>query len=392
MQATPTPPSGFTLAPTEIVVGQDTILGYLVQPALDLAVNAFSGFLEWLRDAVIDDLIVLLPRRLESFGAGEDRGVQALVDSVAQSAAVLLSDAGAASPAPNVAVLLGSGDAVDYVVSYMPIQLEPSQIFRSWPRQTDYSQFSRLWSSASWDDDDGLDWKARKYALERPIFVSDLGGAMAELHNNGFLRVDSHEGNWAFDITASGPRLSMFDVSDMRYLYPPADPVASATDLVPLMASFSPSDWANFRQGYLAERPEDGRLVMAVIQRGDLTGWSVAFENENYPESLRLAEKALVREDSPEGRLSLQAFRAVVLSRLGRHQEAIAAHEEILTLDADPDRESLNRFNLAQALARAGQSRAARTQFEMVLALRKHLDDRIPEDARAALAELPTEP
>jgi tetratricopeptide (TPR) repeat protein len=392
MQAPPTPPPGFTLAPIEIVVGQDTILCYRIQPVLDRDLKAFADFLEWLRDVVINDLIVLLPQRLEPFGTGEDRGIQALVDSIAQSAAVLLSDAHVAAPAQDVAVLLGSGDAIDYVVSYMPTQLEPSRIFRSWARQTDYAQFSRLWTSASWDDDDGLDLKARNYALERPIFVSDLGRAMAELHNHGFLRVDSHEGNWAFDITASGPRLSAFDLANMRYLYPPADPVASATDLIPLMTSFSTSDWAHFRQGYLAERPGDGLLVMAVIQRGDLTGWSVAFDNEDYPESLRLVEKALAREDSPGGRLRLQGFQATLLSRLGRHQEAIAAHEKTLSLDADPDRESLNRFNLAQALVRAGQSQAGRTQLEMVLALPKHLDERIPEAARAVLAELPAEP
>lgn len=379
----PAAPTGYTLADSDITLGEAVVRGWRVLPAEGLGPADFQHFLEWLREVIPAELVLRLPPRLEPFGAVEDLGAMALADSVAGSAVMRLPDQG---------LLMSSRDTVEYLASYVADEEEVSPVEVSWRRQTDFTRFSHLWKPRHLHEHHFPYPEWRDVFTDRFPAANALGRAMGEFHDHGIIRVDAHVGNWTYDATSTPP-LTCFDLANTRYVYPPVDPVACATDLVPLMTSFERTDWVFFQQGYLRQRPQAGRLVMAVIQLADLTGWSVAFHDGDHLTSLRRLDKALTPGTHTAERVRLLGVRALVLSRLGRHEEALAQYEDVLASDHGSGLEVVHRFNHGQALVRAGRPAAARAAFEWV---HENAGDSpsqrsVAYSARMSLMELPPE-
>lgn len=382
--AYPAAPAGYTLIDVEVTVGEAAVQGCRIHPAEYLDETDFRELIEWLREAIPAGLVVRFPASLEEFGMAELLEDRALADSVAGSAAIRLPDSG---------LVMSRRDTVEYLASYIPDGMRTSPVMVSWPRQTDFTRFSHLWKRRP-AKEDHFDYMESlddfHTAVERPLKLISLGKAMGELHDVGVIRVDGHEGNWTYDI-AQTPPLTSFDLADTRFVYPPVDPVACANDLVPLMNSFSRRDWASFRQGYLMQRPEAGQLVMAVVQRADLTGWSIAYDTGDYLTSLHRLDRALGLSPVASERVRLLGFRALVMSRLGRHEDALAQYRAVLPESHGSEWEVAHRFHYGQALLRAGLSAESRAEFQWVLdhAGDSPSDERLCAAARQALEQLP---
>ena len=204
--------------------------------------------------------------------------------------------------------------------------------------------------------------------MARQFWVFEIAKMMGRSHRVFWLWDDAHEGNVGF---APGGWIQVFDPLPSRLLYGPPTSAQSATTLVPLMNSFSPTDWETFRAGYIAERGADGERVIDYIQLRDLTGWNEAARRNDLDEAARLVSEQLESDaDLPASmRPFLQSVLGGLLSRSGRHAEALAAHRAaVAAAGADGPHLVMVMFNQASALLRAGDASAAITPLEQVVA------------------------
>lgn len=159
---------------------------------------------------------------------------------------------------------------------------------------------------------------------------------------------------------------------------------------VPLMNGFSPSDWDAFRAGYIRERGADGERVIDYIQSRDLTGWIQAPRRNDLDKAARLLSEQLETDaDLPTSmRPNMLLTLGMLLSRAGRHAEALAAHQAAVAAAGDDGPSLVTAiFNQARALLRADDAPAAVTLLEQVVA-REREDPTAPGLLEAAIQTL----
>ncbi|WP_410597912.1 hypothetical protein [Amycolatopsis sp. lyj-23] len=206
--------------------------------------------------------------------------------------------------------LLGKPEIIRYVASYANEIPPDDAIVVSRPVRTDYREFADLLRSG--ESAKQVIARLTGPGNRRPVFVYGIGVILATGHQNGCMAGDAHEGNFM-----PGPegRTVMID-HEVWFRFGPGTSAQCATDLAPLLPTFSSADWSAFRLGYLTTWPDGGRVI-DLIEFGDTTGWLNALHAKDFARAVVALDRALdlCPTTDESARMVLLANRAYARSR-----------------------------------------------------------------------------
>jgi hypothetical protein len=244
--------------PMEITVGEHRV------PAIALRSGGgqpdVDAFFVDLTARVRAGAIVVVDRPVTDYGADRDRGVEALVESVGDCAAVPLAAVAAGEP-PPVGLAVAAPAVIRNLCAASPQPPAPEKVTASATVRWTYRAFERLWTH----DIVPSDWSRLPPDVGRTRRLHyGIGQRMGELHRIGVVWADAHADN--FMMTPDGVfAVDLEDHAQILYRAPTA--VRSATDLVPLLAALWPPQWDWLREGYREGRGADAERVIELIER-----------------------------------------------------------------------------------------------------------------------------
>jgi hypothetical protein len=257
------------------------------------------------RDLVTQGEIVLIRDEVAAPNPklGSNQWLRDIAESIANCAVVPLSCLTGAT-LERYPLVAGPPESIRFLCSYAdPLPPDPFP-FQTRAVVTDYREFRNLWVADS--------------NVEPKPFMFQIGQRMADLHSRNVLHGDAHLGNWG----VVGDHVVIAD-PDPAFLHCPPTPEQCATDIRPLLPDLEPADWYSFRLGYRQTRPDEGRVI-DLIQLGDRTGWAAAFRASHHDLAAELLDRELTHTDDPHVvRVMLLSNRALSLSRMGRHDDAL---------------------------------------------------------------------
>jgi len=358
--------------------------------ATDALLDALDAVVRAGKAAVLDQMPTrrAIPNLREPMSEFSEReACLALVNTLGRCTAVHLAELGLevrAGPVPS-GWIVGAASAVRYVLASAPTAPQPSPVFEAVRLRRDYRAFYRLWSSP---ERGALDDPRYMEIPIRPLWVRGIGECMAELHDMWTLDTDAHEDNFLWNDRLT----SRVDFGGSYFVWRAPSALQCATTFVPLLSTFSPTDYRWFKLGYQSGGEARAHRVFDAIEFSDATGWMQAYRERDPGRAAELMRAQIdVDEDTDvEGHANLWDALGVFLSHAARHDEAERAFEQAERLAArEPGNLAGVVFNHAQAQLRAGAVSAAVGGFRRVRDLRgdKGADDQLVAAAEQLIAQ-----
>ncbi|MDI6097227.1 hypothetical protein QLQ12_01210 [Actinoplanes sp. NEAU-A12] len=362
-------------------------LGPLTVNADEVDGSRVPVFLDQSRAARDEGRLVLVSRRPPGVsGAGRDgegslADLESLVESIGDCAAVPLAAGvpGRSRDAPEWPLirsallglpafpcLVGRPDDVRAVIERAGLSQPDALMCRSHPVRTDFRSLVQRWCA----DDESTEQvlhRLRSHTDAEGVAAYLLGELLAHCHRKHVLHGDTRRSSFGFTADSGAVIIKQ----KARMLCSPPTPGQCASDLAPLLESFSGGAWRAFRLGYAHDWP-DASQVLDYVELGDTTGWVGAMGRRRYADAADRLDRALGARtpDDPPGHLTLLVNRAYSYSRLGRHDQACTDADTMLPAAATliPELLPVVQLHAGFAYLRGGRYEAAARMLVTLIA------------------------
>ena len=224
--------------------------------------------------------------------------------------------------------LYGPAAQITRIASWLPDNMQ-IRVWSTIPIRLNFTKYKNLWAG---EENSESMTEALIYMAEDSLAFDaySLGRGLAAAHVSNILHGDAHQENF---ISNGWERAHVLDDETWRDLYRPPTPAESATDIGPLMESFSPREWRLFRWGYLHQikmgGKVDGRLVFGIIEYGREVAWTRFGPIDNLSNSLKSIDLRIATTHDLERRLALLIQRMTLLMSM---VSPVSLAEEVTSL------------------------------------------------------------